>query len=76
MNGIMNVFRAFQNLTFFTYVDLSRNHLTAEALTEEVFYGKYHGNKEGLPSYSLNIHFESCLQFEKKGIFPIQIKLV
>ena len=44
-NEWKNDFRSFQNLTFFTYLDLSRNHLTAEALTEEVFYGRYHGNK-------------------------------
>ena len=37
--------RAFQNLTFFSYLDLSWNHLTSDALNEEVFYGRYHGNQ-------------------------------
>lgn len=54
-----NNFRAFQNLTFFTYLDLSRNRLTADALTEEVFYGRYHGNQGTEASFAFLLSFFS-----------------
>jgi hypothetical protein len=34
-------FRAFENLTFFSYLDLSQNRLASNELTDETFQGKY-----------------------------------